>query len=93
MQRSLDGSSLGPEATSELDLRALGAVLKQRRRTIIIPTALAFAVVGLFVSVATPRYTAESQVLLENQYAVLLPMVKVLSHNVVRVLELSKDDE
>ncbi len=67
MQRSLDGSSLGPEAASELDLRALGAVLKQRRRTIIIPTALAFVVVGLFVSLATPRYTAESQVLLENQ--------------------------
>ncbi len=67
MQRSLDGSSPGPEVASELDLRALGAVLKQRRRTIIIPTALAFLVVGLFVSVATPRYTAESQVLLENQ--------------------------
>lgn len=67
MQRSLDGEATRPEAASEIDLRALGAVLKRRRRLIIVPTVAAVLLVGLFVNVVTPRYTAESQVLLENQ--------------------------
>ena len=67
MQQTLDVVSNRHEAASELDLGALGTVLKRRRRAIIVPTLLAFVLVGIFVNVVTPRYTAESQVLLENQ--------------------------
>lgn len=67
MQRTLDGVSPRDEPASELDLGALGGVLKRRRRAIIIPTVLAFLLICLFVNIVTPRYTAESQVLLENQ--------------------------
>jgi succinoglycan biosynthesis transport protein ExoP len=67
MQRTLDDVSGRRETASELDLGALGGVLKRRRRAIIIPTVLAFVLVGLFVNIVAPRYTAESQVLLENQ--------------------------
>ncbi len=67
MQRSLDGSVDRPEGASELDLRALAAVLKRRRRAILVPTIFAAVLVGLFVVAVTPRYTAETQVLLENQ--------------------------
>ncbi|WP_158807641.1 exopolysaccharide transport family protein [Beijerinckia sp. L45] len=67
MQRTLDGVSQRQEAAGELDLGALGGVLKRRRRAIIVPTVLAFLLICLFVNVVTPRYTAESQVLLENQ--------------------------
>ncbi len=52
---------------SEIDLRALGAAIKRRRRAIIVPTMLAFVLVALYVNLATPRYTAQSQILLENQ--------------------------
>ena len=54
-------------SASEIDLRALGAALSRRRRAIIIPTLLAFVGIAIFVNVVTPRYTAETQVLLENQ--------------------------
>lgn len=60
--------SVGPaEPTGEIDLRAIGAALKRRRRAWVVPTLLAFLGVGIFVNVVTPRYTASSQILLENQ--------------------------
>ena len=55
------------ELASEIDLRAIGRALKQRRRTYLVPTLLAFVLVGVYVFVATPRYTAQTQILLENQ--------------------------
>ncbi len=58
------------EPAGEIDLRALGAAIKRRRRAIIVPTILAFVLVGLYVQLATPRYTAQSQLLLENQETV-----------------------
>ena len=67
MRRTFDDVSGRHEMASELDLGALGGVLKRRRRAIIIPTVLAFVLVGLFVNLVAPRYTAETQVLLENQ--------------------------
>ncbi len=67
MPRSLD-PSVGPaEPTGEIDLRAIGAALKRRRRAWLLPTLLAFLAVGIFVTVVTPRYTAQTQILLENQ--------------------------
>ncbi len=55
------------ERSGEIDIRALWAVLVRRRAFILIPTCAAFFLTWLIVSLVTPRYTAESQVLLENQ--------------------------
>ncbi len=67
MPRSLD-PSVGPaEPTGEIDLRAIGAALARRRRAWMLPTLLAFAAVAIFVTLVTPRYTAQTQILLENQ--------------------------
>ena len=59
---------VGPaEPTGEIDLRAIGAALKRRRRAWVLPTLFAFFAVGIFVTVVKPRYTAQTQILLENQ--------------------------
>ncbi len=55
------------EPAGEIDLRALGAAIKRRRRAILVPTILAFVLVALYVHLAVPRYTAQAQILLENQ--------------------------
>ena len=67
MPRPLD-PPVGPtEPTGEIDLRAIGAALRRRRRAWALPTLLAFLGVGIFVTLVTPRYTAQTQILLENQ--------------------------
>ncbi len=55
------------ERTSELDLRALRRALARKRQWIIWPTLLTFLGVGVYVTLTKPMYTAELQVLLENQ--------------------------
>jgi uncharacterized protein involved in exopolysaccharide biosynthesis/Mrp family chromosome partitioning ATPase len=55
------------ERTSELDLRALRRALGRKKKWIIWPTLLAFLGVGAYVTLTKPMYTAEAQVLLENQ--------------------------
>lgn len=50
-----------------LDLRALGRAVAARRWWIIVPTLLAFAGMFVYVTLAKPRYTAETKILLENQ--------------------------
>lgn len=50
-----------------LDLRALGRAVLARRLWIIVPTLLALGAMALYVTFASPRYTAEAKVLLENQ--------------------------
>ncbi len=67
MPRPLDPSAGPTEPTGEIDLRAIGAALRRRRRAWVLPTLLAFCAVGIFVTLATPRYTAQTQILLENQ--------------------------
>jgi uncharacterized protein involved in exopolysaccharide biosynthesis len=62
------GSDLAREdRSSEIDMRALWAVLCRRRLFIVLPTCAAFILTWLIVSFVTARYTAESQVILENQ--------------------------
>ena len=67
MARSQDLDPGLSEPASEIDLRALGAAIVRRKRAIVIPTLLALVLVTIFVNVVKPRYTAETQVLLENQ--------------------------
>lgn len=55
------------ERTSELDLRALSQAIGRKRRWILWPTLIVFVGVGLYVMLVKPMYTAEAQVLLENQ--------------------------
>ncbi|MGO9133833.1 MAG: GumC family protein [Methylovirgula sp.] len=59
------------ERTSEIDLGALGRGFARKRRWIIWPTVMALIAMGIFVNVIKPTYTAESQVLLENQESYL----------------------
>ena len=66
-RRPLVGRDGYAEPASEIDLRALGAAIKRRRRAIIVPTIIAVVLMALYVEVASPRYTAQSQILLENQ--------------------------
>ena len=55
------------ERSGEVDLAALKRAVV-RRRNVILGAALAVAALaGAYVTIATPRYTAESQILLENQ--------------------------
>lgn len=70
MTRAPEPASDRTAPADEIDLRALGLALKRRRRTVVLPTLLAFALITIGVNVMTPRYTAETQVLLENQETV-----------------------
>ena len=63
-QASVTGQS---EPVSEIDLRAIGIALRRRSRLYVVPTVLAFVLIGIYVNVATKRYTAQTQILLENQ--------------------------
>ena len=67
MTRSLDSVNGPTDAPSEIDLRALGSALRRGRGLIATVTLAAFILVAIFVTVVSPRYTAETQVLLENQ--------------------------
>ena len=50
-----------------LDLSALWAAIKARKRWIIGPTLAALALSSIAVNVITPRYTGEAQIHLENR--------------------------
>ncbi len=59
------------EGASELDLGALWHALVRKKHWILWPTLAAFIGTGLYVMVTKPTYTAEAQVLLENQESYL----------------------
>ncbi len=59
------------DSTSELDLGALARAFKRKKHWILWPTLIAFVLVAIFVTIAKPMYTAETQVLLENQESYL----------------------
>ena len=53
--------------SNDLDLSALGSAICKKRYWILVPTVLGLLLSGLFVTLVKPRYTAEAEVLLENQ--------------------------
>jgi uncharacterized protein involved in exopolysaccharide biosynthesis/Mrp family chromosome partitioning ATPase len=62
------GSDLERENRSgEIDIRTLWKVLVRKRALILLPTCAMFILSWIVVSLITSRYTAESQVILENQ--------------------------
>jgi len=67
MGSGFDSDLVREDRSSEIDIRALWAVLVRKRAFIILPACAAFILTWLIVSFVTSRYTAESQVILENQ--------------------------
>jgi uncharacterized protein involved in exopolysaccharide biosynthesis len=51
----------------DLDMRTLWAAVRRKKAWILIPTLAALLAAGAFITFVKPRYTAEAQVLLENQ--------------------------
>jgi uncharacterized protein involved in exopolysaccharide biosynthesis/Mrp family chromosome partitioning ATPase len=51
----------------DLDMRTLWAAVRRKKAWILVPTLAALLAAGAFITFVKPRYTAEAQVLLENQ--------------------------
>ena len=51
----------------DLDMRGLAAAVRRKKAWILLPTLAGFLIAGAVVTFIKPRYTAEAQVLLENQ--------------------------
>lgn len=71
MSQPLQPDASFDDSTSELDLGALARAFKRKKHWILWPTLIAFVLVAIFVTIIKPMYTAETQVLLENQESYL----------------------
>ena len=58
--------------SGDLDLRSIWRVLLRKKRLIIIPTLLAFALSLLIVNLITPRYKSEARILIDGRENVFL---------------------
>ncbi|MFZ0729237.1 MAG: Wzz/FepE/Etk N-terminal domain-containing protein, partial [Methylovirgula sp.] len=67
MTQAFEPDAKSDERSIDLDLGTLGSAISAKRNWIIVPTALAFLLSAAFVTVVKPSYTAEAEVLLENQ--------------------------
>jgi polysaccharide biosynthesis transport protein len=67
MTQAFEPDTNSVQRSGDLDLGALGSAIYKKRNWIIVPTALAFLLSAAFVSLVKPSYTAEAEVLLENQ--------------------------
>jgi succinoglycan biosynthesis transport protein ExoP len=61
------GSQVG-----DIDLRALGEAIARKRRWIVLPTLLAFALAVAAVNLITPRYKSEARILIDGHENVFL---------------------
>jgi uncharacterized protein involved in exopolysaccharide biosynthesis/Mrp family chromosome partitioning ATPase len=67
MDSGFDSDLVREDRSSEIDIRTLWVILVRKRAFILLPTCVALILAWLIVSFVTSRYTAESQVILENQ--------------------------
>ena len=67
MSTRSDFAAVEAERSGEIDLAALKRAVARRKKIIFGATLAVAALAGAYVTIATPRYTAESQILLENQ--------------------------
>ena len=67
MTRTLEAAPEGLEPTGEIDLRAIGRALRRHLRLLVTVGLGACVLIAIVVTVIPARYTAQSQVLLENQ--------------------------
>lgn len=51
----------------ELDVQGVGRAIARRKWQVIVPTAVALIATAVYVTFATPRYTGEAKVLIENE--------------------------
>ncbi|MEJ0051996.1 MAG: exopolysaccharide transport family protein [Methylovirgula sp.] len=71
MKEAYEPDMMVDDASHDMSLGALGAALYARKYWVLIPTLLAFLLALAYVTVAKPRYTADAQILLENQESYL----------------------
>ena len=64
--------AVAPAMTGDLELRVLGQALARRKRWIIVPTLLAFALSIAAVNLVTPRYKSEARILVDGRENVFL---------------------
>jgi polysaccharide biosynthesis transport protein len=64
--------AVAPAVTGDLELRVLGQALARRKRWIIVPTLLAFALSIAAVNLVTPRYKSEARILVDGRENVFL---------------------
>ncbi|MGH6704020.1 MAG: GumC family protein, partial [Bradyrhizobium sp.] len=64
--------AVAPAMTGDLELRVLGQALARRKRWIIVPTLLAFALSIVAVNLVTPRYKSEARILVDGRENVFL---------------------
>lgn len=67
MTRNLGVMPADSEGTGEIDLRAIGGALRRRLGLLVVVAVAACLLIAVIVNVITPRYTAQAQILLENQ--------------------------
>ena len=71
MKEAYEPDVVVDDASHDVALSALGSALYARKYWVLVPTLLAFLLALVYVTVARPRYTADTQVLLENQESFL----------------------
>jgi polysaccharide biosynthesis transport protein len=71
MKEAYEPDLMVDDASHDVALGALGSALYARKYWVLIPTLLAFLLALAYVTIARPRYTADTQVLLENQESFL----------------------
>ena len=71
MNKVLEPDMTIEEPSNDLEIGAIAAAVYARKYWVLIPTLLAFLLAAAYVTVAKPRYTADTQVLLENQESYL----------------------
>ncbi len=71
MKEAYEPDVVVDDASHDVALSALGSALYARKYWVLVPTLLAFLLALAYVTVARPRYTADTQVLLENQESFL----------------------
>jgi polysaccharide biosynthesis transport protein len=71
MGRTFKADMVIDESANDVDIKALGSAIYAHRSWVIIPTLLALLAAAVYVTLARPRYTANTQILLENQESYL----------------------
>ncbi len=78
VQRAIDRPASAPAkpvdnaSSGDIDLRALGQALAQKRSWLIIPTLFVFAISLTAVNLVTPRYKSEARILIDGRENVFL---------------------
>jgi uncharacterized protein involved in exopolysaccharide biosynthesis/Mrp family chromosome partitioning ATPase len=67
MSKAFEPDMTMDEASNDMEIGALAAAVYAKRYWVLIPTLLVFLAAALYVTIVKPHYTADTQILLENQ--------------------------